>query len=174
MTRTAYLDDNRAIGAKLIGRRIRSALRLLNSEPDEHVRLEWGPVLVEMDDGAFYLIDCEESKSNVILFELPNDGGRFRDMLARRVIRPSVVTNNPNDPLRFTLDEPIARIDVVSRAPTDDQGADWFEMCGLRLGFPGGASVVIGTHLTTSMIPSTSFMLSDEVDPALRYSPLRP
>lgn len=174
MTRTAYLDDNRAIGAKLIGHQIRSALRLLNSEPDEPVRLEWGPVLVEMDDGAFYLIDCEESKSNVILFELPSDGGRFRDMLARRPIRPSVITNDPKDPLRFVLEERIASIDEVSRHPSADQGSDWFEMCGLRLGFSGGSTVIVGTHLTASMIPSTSFMLSNEVDPALRYSPLKP
>lgn len=174
MTQISYLARNRAIAKTLIGGRLRSLLRLLNGDPEDPIRLEWGPALLELDDGSFYLIDCEESKSNIIVFELPADGGSFRDMLARRPIRPPVVTLDRSDPLRFMLEAPIAQIDEVSREPEEDQLSDWYEMCGLRIHFVGGGTVIVGTELTSSMVPSTAFMLPDEVDPALRYSALKP
>jgi len=169
VTTDDYLVRNARIATGLVGRRVVRAVRLSDIEPSEPVRLEWGPALVETDDRRRYVFDCEESKSNIILFEMPSDAP-LREPYRRYDVRPPIATLATDDPLRFMLDAEITSVERISRPRSEDRyGAGWFEMAGVRLRFANGGAVCIGTHLTDIKIPSVAFLLPEEVAPELEY-----
>jgi hypothetical protein len=174
VTDNDYLVRNARIATGLVGRSFVSALRLTDVEPRQAPRLEWGPALVEMDDHRAYVFDCEESKSNIILFEMQSEGP-LREAYRRLDVRPPIVTLAAADPLRFMLEAPIVSVEQISRPRSEDRfGGGWFEMAGLRLRFANAGAVCVGTHLTPVRIPSVAFLLPDEADPVLEYRALAP
>jgi hypothetical protein len=87
-----------------------------------------------------------------------------------RPLRLPLVTEVPQDPLRFLLAAPIQTIEVISREP-EPGVPDSFAMCGLRLSLPGG-QICLGTHLSEESYPEVAFRFPAEVDTGVRYSPL--
>jgi hypothetical protein len=174
MTEQTYLARNRVLARELIGQQIAKVERrqIVGTDDDDPPRLAWGLALLETNSHKTLLLECEESQSNVIMFEVPPDGGRFRENLSRLNLRAPIATRVATDPLRFMLESPIRQIENVSRVPGPDDRPTYFEMCGLRMTFETGDKVVVGTHLTPEMFPSMAFMLPEEVDPELRYTSL--
>jgi len=166
-----YLSRNRQLAPRFIGRRVRSVVRLRHDASDDDVRFEWGRALVELDDGNTFLFDCEESLSNVIVFEMPSAPDPPWDAQASMRVRPAIAT--VGGPLGFMLDHDIVAIDAISRRAEPDPGMRRYsEMCGWRVEVDTGRSVFIGTNLTESNLPGTGFYLADEIDPKLHYSAL--
>jgi hypothetical protein len=168
-----YVPRVRRLAGALAGRRLTAVLRLLDIEPEPgaDLRREWGPVLLETEDGARWRADVDEAKANLLLFELPADDRELDARLGDLRVRPPIVTDSPSDPLRALVTEPIERVEEISREPDPTwQGA--FELCGLRLTLANGPRVLLGTHLTDLEVPGTWLLLPEEADTALRYAPL--
>lgn len=123
------------------------------------------------DGGPRLLVDVDEGKANLLLFELPGDDGELEAFLGRRRVRPPIVTDRPDDPLRALLTAPITRVEEISREP-DPTWHGARELCGLRLTLAGQTRVLVGTHLSSLDVPGVWFLLPGEADPALRYAPL--
>src|SRR5262245_31054797 len=131
-----YLQRNRELARRFLGRRIVSAMRLLSEAADDEIRLVWGPALVELDDGRSYLFDCEESLSNLIVWQMPDPPAPIWDGLASKNIRIPIATIAPQDPLHVMLEEPITRVDTISRDHMVESDAQrYYEMCGWRVHF---------------------------------------
>ena len=168
-----YLQKNRELAPRFIGRTIVSAIRLLFEPDDDEARIAWGPALVELDDGQRFLFDCEESLSNMIVRHAPEPSSPAGELLAARMVRPAIATWGDDDPLHSMLTHAITAIDVVSRAHDPEPGTQrYYEMCGWRIRFGNAGLVCVGTHLTTDCFPSTAFYLPSEVDPVLLYERL--
>jgi hypothetical protein len=144
----AYLEWNRTLARQLAGARVLEAVRLLDIELTGSPLEAWGGVLLELTDGRRYVIDCDESLANIILFDVPPDGGKRRDYLARYPIR--VPLFGSSHPFHVLLEQAISDVEVMSRDAADSGHPHLFEMCGLRLTMSGGARICIGTHLETN------------------------
>jgi hypothetical protein len=168
-----YLPRVRRLAGELVGRRLVRVLRLLDIELEEDadLRREWGPALLETDDGRRLRADVDEAKANLLLSELPADDRELDARLGRLRVRPPIVTDDPNDPLRALVTQPIEHVEEISREPDPTWEGAW-ELCGLRLTLAGGSQVLLGTDLTDVNLPGAWFLLPDEADPALRYAPL--
>jgi hypothetical protein len=161
----------RRAAARLLGRQLTRATRLENLASGDPARLAWGPALLETDDAAEYVVDCDEATSNLILRPLPAGPGPLREALARDTVRRPIASDAGTDPLRGLLGHEIVAIDAVSRAADADEPRR-FALCGLRLHLAGGLVVCVGTHLTDSLVPSTAFLLPGELDPELVFEPI--
>jgi hypothetical protein len=158
-----YLERNRALAARLAGRRLQLVDRLQDIDTDEDPRLAWGPALIESQDHLRWVVDVEESRSNVFLYE-PT---KLDELLARRPVRHAIATGV----LAPLVGDLIARVETIARPP--DPWRRGFEMCGLRLTLaPSGLRVAVGTHLTTLEAPGTWFLLPDELAPELIFREL--
>lgn len=153
------------LAREFVGHRFASAVRLLAIAPEEEPRFEWGRALVELDQGRFYLFDCDESQSNILLFAMPESKRDLWDTIAERKVRPAIMLATEDDPLRFAVETRVVGVDRIAR----ESEAGWFRMCGLRFRFEMGDAMCVGTHLTEDLIPSTSFYLPNEVDSNLSY-----
>jgi hypothetical protein len=162
------LPRTRRLATGLRGRTLASVRRALDVEPDDDLRREWGPLLLETGDGERLLAEVDEAKANLLLF--PSSAGVERK-LAGLPIRPEVVTAAPGDPLRGLLSEPIEAIDAISREP-DPTWDGAYELAGVRLTTAGGTRALLGTHLGRLPLPGVWLLLPDEADAELRFTPL--
>jgi hypothetical protein len=162
-----YLGRNHVLAARLVGSRLTAVTRWLDAPAEVEARVEYGPAELVAADGRHWLVDVEESKANIIIFDLANgiSGPWYSGFHLRE---PVVRTRSGNDPLSFLLDESIAQVEIISREP-EPGVPDSFAMCGLRLTTGDGHQVCIGTCLTHLLIQEVVFLLPTEVDPNLRY-----
>jgi hypothetical protein len=168
-----YLPRNRRLAAELIGRRLRSIVRLEVAgqvDEEEPARLRWGRALMEAEDGRRWLLDAEESLSNILLWEV--DEARLKKLKQREPVWTPIATAAASDPLAAMVRYKIIGVEEISRPPPPPDWQRLFEMCGVRLTFEDGQKICVGTHLTESQIPGVWFVLPDEVDSSLIYRPL--
>ncbi|GIJ56574.1 hypothetical protein [Virgisporangium aurantiacum] len=165
-----YLPRNRRAAARFVGRRLRAVDRLGAIPDDEEPRLTWGPLLMVADDDTGWLLDVDEGRSNLLLFDL--DGpARVAEMADRPEHRPRTPVLPPDGPLGFLLREPIAGVDLVGR-PGDPDHPHFHAMNGIRLRTASGNAAVVGTHLEDPRIPGTSVLLPAEVTAGAVFTPL--
>src|SRR5262245_4551289 len=108
MDSNTYISRNREIAAQLLGQRLMSATRLSSIPPQIPVAEAWGPALLETTDRRRYLVDCEESESNVLLLELAVDDSISRS-LSKYEYKADIVT--PGSELNALLNESIVSIE---------------------------------------------------------------
>ncbi|MFF5125865.1 hypothetical protein ACFY41_02830 [Streptomyces syringium] len=169
----SYLPRNRRLAEQLVGCRLQSIVRWLDAPADveDDLRFEYGPAELVSGNGKRWLVDVEESKANLLLFDLAE--GVSGPWYSGFTLREPVVADSSSDPLRFLLQESIVSVDVISRDP-EPGVPDSYAMCGLRLTTESGAQLCVGTRLAEELpIQEVAFRLPGEVDPALRYELLR-
>jgi hypothetical protein len=168
-----YLAENRRLAALLPGSHIETLTRLTAEPVDDEPRLEWGPAVLTSADGLQWLIDCEESRSNILLLD-PKAGGQLsRSWYGGFTERTAIADPSIGNPLHLLLKSPIASVEKISREPSPSPGLpSSFAMCGLRLTTADGFQVCVGTHLTDLIFTQVAFLLPDETDPDLTYSEL--
>jgi hypothetical protein len=132
--------------------------------------MEYGPALLE-GGGRRWLMDVDESQSNILVTDVT--GGIRGEWYSGFTLQEAIADEEREDCMSFLLRERIALVEVISREPYPDL-PESFSMCGIRLTMESRKRVCIGTCLVERSIHEVAFLLPEEVDPDLRYSPLRP
>lgn len=174
MSAEEYLTRNRLLARRLLGQRLRSVLRLHDHELEDEPRVEYGPVLLRDEAGREWLVDEEQGKGNLMFIGDPARAMSESPWYSGWSRRTPIAEPSADHPLRPLVTEEITGVEVVSRAPEeDDAPADHFAMCGLRLTTSDGSRVCFGGYLRGPIVTSElAFLFPEETAAGLRYTPL--
>ncbi len=165
-----YLSRNRTLASPLIGQTIQYITRLMYLEPEDELRIESGPIILETRNGSRLYIDVDEGMGNILVFDASDKtkpiNHTINNFSYKYIIFPE---GNSQGTLTSLLEQPISKLEIISRL---DENYDFYSMCGFRLTFSKGQSVCIGAYLTDLKIPDVWILMPEEVDINLHYQSL--
>jgi len=165
-----YLSRNRTLASQLIGQKMQYITRLMYLEPEDELRMESGPLLMETFNGSRLYIDVDEGKGNILLFDASEQNKSINQTINKfRYKKMLIPQENSLGELTFLLNQSIAKLEIISRPY---ESYDFYSMCGFRLTFANSQSICIGTYLTEIKIPDIWILMPDEVDINLHYQTL--
>ena len=165
-----YLSLNHKLGSQLIGQKIQYITRLMVLEPEDELRMESGPLLMETSNSSRLYISVDEGKGNILFFDASEVTEPINDKINEFTYKYQIFNqDNDRSIFPFLLEQPISNLEIISRPY---EYFDFYSMCGLRLTFAPGQSICIGAYLTDLKLPDVWVLRPDEVDVNLAYKSL--
>lgn len=165
-----YLSCNRTLASQLIGQKMQYITRLMDLEPENELRMESGPLLIQTFNGSRLYMDVDEGKANILLFDADEQNQPINYTI-NKIRHKQIIIGQENFPnkLAFLREQAIAKIEIISRLY---ESYDFYSMCGFRLTFANRQLICIGAYLTEIKIPDVWILMPDEVDINLHYQTL--
>jgi len=142
-----YIAPSLAATATLVGKRVVHFDRLTHLAPEPPAALDYGPLLIECDDGSRLLVVDELQQANLIA--RPVDDASFALLEDNERYWTPVFDADAPASARYgwPFHQPI---EVVERIFVLQEPGDHLhgELCGLRLTMRGGEQVTLGLSLT--------------------------
>ena len=139
-------------------------------EPEDELRMESGPLLMEIANSSRLYISVDEGKGNILFFDVSEVTEPINNKINEFTYKYQIF-NQDNDRtiFSFLLGQPISNLEIISRPY---EYFDFYSMCGFRLTFTPGQSICIGAYLTDLKLPDVWVLMPDEVDVNLAYTSL--
>ncbi len=165
-----YLSLNRKLASQLIGQQIQYITRLMVLEPEDELRMESGPILMETSKRSRLYMDVDEGKGNILFFDASEVTEPINDNINKFTYKYLIFNqDNYQNIFSFLREQTISNVETISRPY---EYFDFYSMCGLRLTFARGQSLCIGAYLTDLKLPDVWVLMPDEVDINLAYQSL--
>ena len=165
-----YQINNVRLIQQLIEHKVKSIIRLTVIEPEDELRLEFGPLLLETYSGIRLYIDVDRGRGNILLFDASNEhtnvSRKIDEFLYKSKIYPEDKTYSL---INSFFSHPVCAVDLVSRP---DEASLSFTMCGFRLSFHNGKFLYLGSYLTDLKLPELCILFPEEVENNLIHQPL--
>lgn len=160
-----YLSRNRQLLSKLPGQKIASISRLMDDEPEEELRLEFGPILLKTEQSTCFYITVDEGQGNIIIFDASETTSPILKKIEEFPYQYLVFTEkNISDDFVDCLKHPIIKIEIITQENYSSL------MSGFRLTFLNQKSMNFGVYLTEYRIPEVWILKQDEMKDDLDYS----
>lgn len=171
MMASEYLKNNQILAFQLIGQQIKSLTRLSYLKPQDEIRLESGPLILETYNKFRLYMDVDEGQANILLFDANYSQQNINENINRYPYKNLIVPDKkPQNNVGSLLSKIISNIEIISRS---DEDFGFSSMCGFKLIFNERHFLNIGAYLTNAKIPDIWILNPDEVDiKNLSYQPL--